>query len=129
MIKTQKTKIAVLLLVLVTLFTALFIPINAAVIEISEDIDIEEIMPMAASTNCSISLPEDAAIQYAINFLGPNSYVDPTTYYSRSDSSDGFKQVRFDLDENPPHINCEIFRRNSKGGYDYVYNMHVYIID
>ena len=49
MIKTQKTRIAALLLVLITLFSALFIPINATVQETSEDKGIEEIMPMAAA--------------------------------------------------------------------------------
>lgn len=48
MIKTQKTRIAALLLVLITLLSALFIPINAAVQETSDDIGIEKIMPMAA---------------------------------------------------------------------------------
>ena len=45
MISTKKTRIATLLLVLVTLFTALFIPINAAEPDASEDKGIEEIMP------------------------------------------------------------------------------------
>ena len=49
MIKTRKTKLTALLLVLLTLFTALFIPINAAEPETSEDKGIEEIMPMAAA--------------------------------------------------------------------------------
>ena len=129
MIMTRKTKLTALLLVILTLFTALFIPINAAEADTSENVGIEEIMPMASTVNCSIFLSEDDALQYAIDFLGPDSYVDPVTNYSRANTSDGFKQVRFDLDENPPHINCEIFRRNSVGGYDYVYNMHVYILN
>ena len=45
MIKTRKTKFTALLLVLLTLFTALFIPINAAEPDASEDKGIEEIMP------------------------------------------------------------------------------------
>ena len=45
MIKTGKTKLTALFMVLLTLFTALFIPINAAVQETSEDKGIEEIMP------------------------------------------------------------------------------------
>ena len=49
MIKTQKTKIAVLLLVLVTLFTALFIPINAAEPDTDESIGVEEIAPRSAA--------------------------------------------------------------------------------
>ena len=48
MIKTQKTRIAALLLVLVTLFTALFIPINAADAETDGNVGIEEIMPRRA---------------------------------------------------------------------------------
>ena len=48
MIKTQKTRIAALLLVLITLFSALFIPINAAEPDTLEDVGIEEIMPMAS---------------------------------------------------------------------------------
>ena len=54
MIKTQKTRIAALLLVLITLFTALFIPINAAEPETSKDKGIEEIMPIAAYS-CYVS--------------------------------------------------------------------------
>ena len=49
MIKTQKTRIATLLLVLVTLFTALFIPLNAAEPDTSEDVGIEEIAPRVAA--------------------------------------------------------------------------------
>ena len=47
--KTQKTKLTALFMVLLTLFTALFIPINAAEPETSEDIGIEEIMPLAVN--------------------------------------------------------------------------------
>ena len=43
--KTQKTKLIALFTVLLTLFTALFIPINAAEPETPEDMGIEEIMP------------------------------------------------------------------------------------
>lgn len=66
MIKTQKTRIAALLLVLITLLSALFIPINAAVQETSEDIGIEEIMPMAAN-NCGQWID---GIYYNNKFLG-----------------------------------------------------------
>ena len=45
MIKTRKTKLTALLLVLLTLFTALFIPINVAEPETTEDKGIEKIMP------------------------------------------------------------------------------------
>ena len=48
MIRTGKTKLTALFMVLLTLFTALFIPINAAEPETSEDIGNEEIMPMTA---------------------------------------------------------------------------------
>ena len=37
---------------LVTLFTALFIPINAAEADTSENVGIEEIMPIAANSSC-----------------------------------------------------------------------------
>ena len=52
MIKTQKTRIATLLLVLVTLFTALFIPINAVEPDTSENVGVEEITPRAANNSC-----------------------------------------------------------------------------
>lgn len=42
--KTQKTRISALLLVLLTLFSALFIPINAAEPDIDENVGIEEII-------------------------------------------------------------------------------------
>ena len=45
MIKTQKTRFAALLLVLVTLFIALFIPINAAETNTSDDVGVEETAP------------------------------------------------------------------------------------
>ena len=45
MIMTRKTKLTALLLVILTLFTALFIPINAAEPDTTEDKGIEEIMP------------------------------------------------------------------------------------
>ena len=48
MIKTRKTKFTALLLGLITLFSALFIPINAAEPDTLEDVGIEEIMPMAS---------------------------------------------------------------------------------
>lgn len=47
--KTQKTRISALLLVLLTLFSALFIPINAAEPDIDENVGIEEIMPIVAN--------------------------------------------------------------------------------
>ena len=50
MISTKKTRIATLLLVLVTLFTALFIPINAAEPDTSEDVGVEEIAPRVANS-------------------------------------------------------------------------------
>ena len=57
MIKTQKTRISTLLLVLITLFSALFIPINAAEPETSEDKGIEEIMPTVANLCIYNNLP------------------------------------------------------------------------
>ena len=63
MIKTRKTKFTALLLGLITLFSALFIPINAAEPDSSEDKGIEEIMPMAADINCSIFLSEDVSLK------------------------------------------------------------------
>lgn len=48
MISTKKTRIATLLLVLVTLFTALFIPINAAEPDTSGNVGIEEIKPQVS---------------------------------------------------------------------------------
>lgn len=50
MVKTQKTRIAALLLVLVTLFSALFIPVGAVNIsETDTNFGSDEIMPMAAA--------------------------------------------------------------------------------
>ena len=51
MIKTGKTKLTALFMVLLTLFTALFIPINAAEADTSENVGIEEIMPRAVNSS------------------------------------------------------------------------------
>ena len=55
--KTQKTRISALLLVLLTLFSALFIPINAAEPDIDENVGIEEIMPIVANLCIYNNLP------------------------------------------------------------------------
>lgn len=57
MIRTNKTKLTALLLVLVTLFSALFIPVGAVNIsETDTNFGSEEIMPMA-SNNCPVYVP------------------------------------------------------------------------
>ena len=57
MIKTGKTKLTALFMVLLTLFTALFIPINAAEADTSENVGIEEIMPTVANLCIYNNLP------------------------------------------------------------------------
>ena len=57
MIKTGKTKLTALFMVLLTLFTALFIPINAAEPDISENVGIEEIMPIVVNRYIYKDLP------------------------------------------------------------------------
>ena len=87
MIKTQKTRIAALLLVLITLFTALFIPINAAESDTSDDVGIEEITPRAVY-GCMYSNLEDLfsniGPRYNFDYVkGDNNYqlTNGYTYY------------------------------------------------
>ena len=47
---TRKTKLTALFLVLITLLSALFIPTSAAEMDTSENVGVEEIMPMAANS-------------------------------------------------------------------------------
>lgn len=94
-------------------------------IVIEENIGEDELMPMA-STSCYMT--ESDAMNYAIAFLGPNYYVDAATGYSRADITDGFKQVRFDLGDSSPHINCETFKLQPNGDYKRIRNEHIFIL-
>ncbi len=93
MIKTGKTKLTALFMVLLTLFTALFIPINAAEPEMSEDIGIEEIMPKR-SCGCQES-------RIAVKYL--NGKVYSVTFYD----SLGNEEARIDYQGTPHFIDGE----------------------
>ena len=101
MIKTRKTKFTALLLVLVTLFTALFIPINAAEPETSEDKGIEEIMPMAAN-DCRPIIFVNKHIEMsgytpdATYYYTSNGLISGTIYSRAETNSFGEVYVRYD---------------------------------
>lgn len=59
-VKMKKTKLTSLLLVLITLLSALFIPINAAEADTSENVGIEEIMPHEYNGNYWCGQPYNA---------------------------------------------------------------------
>ena len=87
-----------------------------------------EMQPEMAS-GCSLYLTTNEALDYANNFLGANQVTDPNTGYLRSYFDGGFNQVRFDLNNPSPHINCEVMTLQPNGDYKQTYNMHVYITD